>query len=105
MKELDRKAKIVAEAWMLTRDVEAWKEILKYGDLGFPLAYAYNAKLVNLNKEGIMPILEVYSIICESLEIDPDKRYENFEALLDQRIEDQGIEVPEDDDEEEESTN
>jgi len=106
VKELDRKAKIVAECWMLTRDVDAWEEILKYGDLGFPLAYAYNSKLVNLNKEGVMPILEIYSIICESLEIDPDKRYEDFEAMLDQRIKDQGIELPEhDDDEEDDSTN
>ena len=102
MNELDRKAKIVAECWMLTRDVDTWAEIIKYGDLGFPLAYAHTAKLVTLEKQGVIAVLEVYNIILESLEVDPDKQYEDFEAVLDQRIEDQGITV---DEEEEESSN
>lgn len=105
MNELDRKAKIVAECWMLTRDVDTWAEIIKYGDLGFPLAYAHTAKLVRLEKPGVISVLEVYNIILESLEVDPDKQYEDFEAVLDQRIEDQGIEISEDEEEEEKPSN
>ena len=87
--EFDRKAKIAAQCWMLTREVETWAEIIKYGDIGFPLAYAHTAGLVEVNKKGAVPVLEVYDIIVESLDIDPDKEYEDFEAMLDQRIEDQ----------------
>lgn len=105
MNELDRKAKIVAECWMLTRDVDTWAEIIKYGDLGFPLAYAHNAKLATLQKQGVISVLEVYNIILESLEVDPDKQYKDFEAVLDQRIEDQGITVPDDDEDKEEPSN
>ena len=93
MKEFDRKAKIVAECWMLTRNVDTWKEIIAYGDIGFPLAYAHQTGLVEVTKKGLVPVLEVYDIIIESLEVDPDTRYEDFEAVLDQRIEDQGIDL------------
>ena len=85
------KAGIVVEVWMLVRDNDAWAEIIKYGDLGFPLAYAYKAKLATLEPSGKKVVAEVYDIIIESLGIE-NKEYEDFEAMLDQKIADQETE-------------
>jgi len=83
--EFDDKAQITAEAWMLVRDSEVWDEIVQYGDLGFPLAYAHVAELATLDEDGKKLVLDVYDIIVKSLEI-PDEYYEDFEAMLDVRI-------------------
>ena len=86
--EFARKAAIVAEVWMICRDNDAWSEIIKYGDLGFPLGYAHKAKLATLQPSGKKTVVEIYDVIVESLGIE-DKEYEDFEAMLDQKIADQ----------------
>ena len=83
--EFDNKARVTAEAWMLVRDSEVWDEIVQYGDLGFPLAYAHVANLAKLDDEGKKLVLDVYDIIVKSLEV-PDEYYKDFEAMLDVRI-------------------
>ena len=84
--EFDDKARVTAEAWMLVRDSEVWDEIVQYGDLGFPLAYAHIAELAELDDDGKKLVLDIYDIIVKSLEVPEDDFYEDFEAMLDVRI-------------------
>lgn len=84
----DTKVDIVAECWMVTRNVEAWKELLTYGDIGFPLAYAYKTDLVELKSDKAkVYIEELYEIIAKTLDIDVDAEYNDFEDMLDANIE------------------
>lgn len=84
--DFDTKADIVAECWMIARDEEAWKPLFKYGDLGFPLAYAHNHKFVELQEKGTAFVEEVYAVMIDTLGV-PDEEYEDFEAVLDKHIE------------------
>ena len=84
--EFDDKARVTAEAWMLVRESDVWDEIVQYGDLGFPLAYAHIAELADVSDDGKKLVLDIYDIIVKSLEIPEDDYYEDFEAMLDVRI-------------------
>jgi hypothetical protein len=83
--EFDKKAAVVAECWMIVREQEVWKDLLKYGDLGYPLAYAYDNGMIELKDKARNFVEEVYDVMLASLGI-PDEDYENFEALLDKNI-------------------
>lgn len=82
----DDKAAIVAECWMIVRKQEAWEQLMAYGDLGFPLAYAYVNKAISLEEKGVTFIEEVYDVMVASLDI-PEEDYVDFEAMLDKHIE------------------
>lgn len=84
--EFDTKAEIVSECWMIVRKQEAWAQLLEFGDLGFPLAYAYTNKLISLEEKGAAFVDEVYTVMLASLDI-PDEDYADFEAVLDKHIE------------------
>ncbi len=83
--EFDRVANIVSECWMTTREIDEWKEIHKYLDLGFPLSYSHVNNFATLSENGQRLVEEGYAIIRDSLGID-DKEYDNFEAMLDENI-------------------
>lgn len=83
--EFDTKASIVAEAWLVIREVEQWNDVAKYADLGFPLAYAHENGFATLSKQGQVLVEETYSIIRDTLGIE-DIDYEDFEAMLDANI-------------------
>lgn len=83
----DKKAQIVSEAWMLIRKSGEWDEIVKYGDVGFPLAYAHDNELATIKEGGKKYVLEMYDLIANVLQIPNDEEYEDFEAMLDKNIE------------------
>lgn len=83
--DFDTKAEIVAECWMIVRDQEAWQELLKYGDLGFPLAYSHVNKIATLEEKGTGFVEDVYTVMVATLGI-PDEEYADFEAMLDKNI-------------------
>lgn len=84
--DFDTKAAIVSECWMVVRKQEAWSQLLEFGDLGFPLAYAHDNKLVVLEDKGRGFVEEIYTVMVASLDI-PDEDYADFEALLDKHLE------------------
>lgn len=85
--DFKKKASIVSECWLATRTHHAWEELIKYGDLGFPLAYAVNDNMATVDSRGEAFIEELYSLIVTTLDIDPEAEYENFENMLDANIE------------------
>ena len=86
--DFDNKAAIVAECWMVVREQEPWQELLKYGDLGFPLAYSHDKGIVVLEEEskGKGFVEDVYTVMLATLGV-PDEEYADFEAILDKNIE------------------
>lgn len=84
--DFDTKADIVSDCWMTTREIEAWKQLHKYLDLGFPLAYAHLNKFAVLENKGKALVDEAYDIIVATLSIPADVDYKDFEAMLDANI-------------------
>lgn len=84
--EMKRKTAIVAECWLVTRNHDAWQELIKYGDIGFPLAYAVNENIATVDQRGENFIEELYDLIAATLDIDSAWPYEDFEAMLDENI-------------------
>ena len=85
--DFDDKAHVVAEAWMLVRKSSEWDDVVKYGDVGFPLAYAYDNDLCSVQEgRGRAYVEEVYELLLNILQV-PDIEYADFEAMLDKNIE------------------
>ncbi len=84
--DFNTKADIVSDCWMTTREIEAWKQLHKYLDLGFPLAYAQINDFATLNDKGKALVDEAYDIIVATLTIPADVDYADFEAMLDANI-------------------
>ena len=74
------KERIVSEAWFPIMAHEAWSDVLKYGDLGFPLAYASQRGIATLTKEAQKFVEEVYAVLIQSLDI-PDAEYTDFAEM------------------------
>lgn len=85
--DFKKKAEIVTECWLATKTHKQWHELIQYGDLGFPLAYAVNDGMATVDARGQAFIEELYDLIVVTLDIDSDAEYENFEAMLDANIE------------------
>lgn len=83
--DFETKCNIVAECWLITRNHESWQELLKYGDIGFPLAYAVKENIATVDERGENFIEELYSLLVSTLDI-PDVEYADFEAMLDANI-------------------
>lgn len=97
------KAEIAAECWMATRKHESWKELLSYGDIGFPLAYSVTEGLATVTPLGKNYIEEIYDLILQTLQLEEDDGpFVDFESMLDANIAKYSNE--EDDDDAEQST-
>ena len=81
------KERVVAQAWFVIMANEDWADVKKYGDIGFPLAYAAQNGFATLNKGGKEFVEEVYQILLQALDI-PDVDYESFSQMNETAIED-----------------
>ena len=88
MTTFEARVAIVAEAWMTLRKVDKWSDVIAYGDVGFPLAYAAANDYISLTEEdeGSRLVNEVYFILLDTLGIEDSDSYTEFENLLDANI-------------------
>jgi hypothetical protein len=64
------------------REEEAFAELLQYGDLAFPLAFAVNESVADSNPEIQEYIEEVWLMLLEQLKIEDDGSFEELEDLI-----------------------
>lgn len=91
--DFETKADVVAQCWLVVRnsDDPHWQELVTYGDIGFPLAYAYDQGFVTeLSRSGIAEVEDLYTLILKTLMLDPDSEFASFDAMLDENIARQG---------------
>ena len=81
-----KKQGVVAACWISVKEYEEWAELVKYGDLGFPLAYAAETDLVELSEAGQEFVVELYNMILQTLEL-PDKDYESWAEINEAALE------------------
>lgn len=61
---------ILSELWMDYREEEFLQELITYGDLAFPLAYAISEGIVEPTPLAEQYIYEVWNLLLGSLEIE-----------------------------------
>ena len=76
------------------RSIEAgvYKDFITYNDLGIPLAVCVVSDLVDIKNDAKTIVDETYSLMCELLEVDPDKEYADFDDFMSVSNHDEGVE-------------
>jgi len=77
------KQRIVSQCWLAVKEDPNWKDIVKYNDLGMPLAYAAEAGLAELDDIAKAFVDEAYGVIIEVLQIAADQEFDSWADLND----------------------
>jgi hypothetical protein len=72
---------ILADLWLGYRFDEEFDDFVSYNDLGLPLAFALDNKIIDENPKTIAFINETWDLFMASLEIE-DTGFDSLEQLL-----------------------
>jgi hypothetical protein len=77
---------ILADLWMGYRSDEEFEDFIKYNDLGLPLAYAMDNKIIeDTQLNAVAFVNETWDLFIESLGVE-DTGFETLQDLLDNAI-------------------
>jgi hypothetical protein len=83
------KCEILAEVHVEAGFNPNLNEFRKYNDIGLPLAYLIHQDLVEVKGEQSLKYIEdTWRMLCESLELDPDKEYKDSDDFLAHQVDD-----------------
>jgi hypothetical protein len=91
MQNFENKCRILSDLWIHQKDEEKEEdfveeydlyELIRYGDLGLPLAHFVHHDLVILNEESTKLINETYDILVEFLDLDANEDFETFQQIV-----------------------
>jgi hypothetical protein len=103
----DVKAAILGNLWLNYRDEPVFSDFIEYNDLGLPLAYCFDSKVVLLNEQSARFVEEAFRLLLTVMGIDEDPGYtdeEEFHEDLHPWLEEVKSEVSEEDDTENEDS-
>lgn len=75
------KIEILADLWMNYRDDDDFRDFFEYNDLGLPLAYLLNSKVVETTPMAEGFINETFDLLLAGMETE-DTGFENLDDLL-----------------------
>jgi hypothetical protein len=79
--DFSTKCQILADLWMEYRDDEAFKELLDYADLGFPIAYLIDNGIIE-NSQSTEPFIEsTFDLLLKLLKVE-DIGFEHLNHLF-----------------------
>lgn len=83
MKEtpFETRCAILAQLWVEERDDESYEDLFKYGDLGFPLAYAIANGIVKKTKKAEAFVDETFELLLAGFDLD-DSGFETLEDIF-----------------------
>ena len=90
MQNLENKCRILSDLWIHLKDEEKEEdfiedydlyELIRYADLGLPLAHFMHHDLVILNEESTKLIEEAYTLLIELLDLDFDEEFETLRQI------------------------
>ena len=73
MTTFEMKVAILAELWTDYKDEEGMDDFFEYNDLGLPLAFMLERKIVESTPVAQVYIEEAFELFCEVLGLDSDK--------------------------------
>lgn len=78
----ENKANILGEFWLNYKIEEDFADFMEYNDLGLPIAYAIDHKIVEPSPRAELFINETWELFLKSLEI-ADNGFENLGDVFD----------------------
>ena len=73
---------ILSELWTGYKDDKEMADFFAYNDLGLPLAFMIEQKIVESTPVAQVYIEETFELLVESLGLDPEEEYESIEEML-----------------------
>ena len=89
------KHKILADLWTKYKEARAWFDFFSYKDLGLPLAFMIEQKIVESTPVAQVYIEETFEQLVELLGLDSDDEYGSIEEMfeMEQRYKDEEDDV------------
>jgi len=78
----DTRCEIIANLWIEYRDEGDFKDFVSYNDLGLPLAFLVDEKLVTPADKAVAMINETFILFLAALGIEEDTGFESLDDLL-----------------------
>lgn len=83
MIEFSKKCEILAELWNDYKSDLKFKDFFDYNDLGLPIAFAIDQKIVERTPIAETYVNETFDLLCEALGgIDNEEEYSSLEDLF-----------------------
>lgn len=77
-----KRCEILSKLWQDFRHDEDFGDFVEYNDLGLPLAYAIDQKIITSTPQAEIFVDETFSLFLAALEADPEEEYDSLEDLL-----------------------
>jgi hypothetical protein len=77
-----KKCELIDEFTTRAKKAGVYKDFVEYNDLGIPLATCVVAELVDIKNDAKEIIDETYLEMCKVFEVNPNKEYSSFDALV-----------------------
>ena len=84
---------ILSNLWTDYKDDKDMADFFEYNDLGLPLAFMIEQKIVESTPVAQVYIEETFELLVESLGLDSDEVYESIEEMFDIQIENEADDV------------
>ena len=78
----DIKYAILSDLWTQYKTDKEFADFFEYNDLGLPLAFMIEQKIVESTPVAQVYIEETFELLVESLGLDPEEEYESIEEML-----------------------
>lgn len=83
MTEFDQRCKILADLWLNYRGDEGFEGFIEYNDLGLPLAYMLDAKIVKPDSELCTGFInETFELLLAALDLEEDFGFGLLDEML-----------------------
>ena len=89
----DTKYAILSELWTNYKDDKQFRDFFEYNDLGLPLAFMIDQKIVESTPVAQVYIEETFELLVESLGLDSEEVYESIEEMFDIQAENEADDV------------
>jgi hypothetical protein len=84
---------ILSDLWTQYKTDKDMADFFEYNDLGLPLAFMIEQKIVESTPVAQVYIEETFELFCESLGLDSDEEYESMEEMFELKEENEEYDV------------
>ena len=84
---------ILSDLWTQYKTDKDMADFFEYNDLGLPLSFAIEQKIVESTPIAQVYIEETFELLVESLGLDPEEEYESLDEMFDLQTENEEDDV------------
>lgn len=84
MTDFETRCSILSQVWQTQRNNTQWQDFFDYNDVGLPLAFVLDEKIVTASDISIRYIDETFELLVETLGLSDDTGFSDFQEMLDE---------------------